>query len=113
MLAICSRNHSWLVKASLVFFLVSGALTSVRAQTADEVIAKLSPSLSPDDAEIQKLVIRGYEAYATKAVPALLSMFSQQSPYLDQFKAFLTEDNAANAKRQAWDPNHSPPQCVD
>src|SRR5215218_10082607 len=96
MLTICSRNHSWLVKASLVFFLVSGALISVRAQTADDVIAKLSPSLSPDDAEIQKLVIRGYEAYATKAAPALLSMFSQQSPYLDQFKAFLTEENAAN-----------------
>src|SRR5438874_189567 len=96
MLAICSRNHSWLVKASLVFFLASGALTFVRAQTADQVIAKLSPSLSPDDAEIQKLVIRGYEAYATKAVPALLSMFSKQSPYLDQFKAFLIEENASN-----------------
>ncbi|HWP55810.1 MAG TPA: CHAT domain-containing protein [Pyrinomonadaceae bacterium] len=96
MLAICSRNHSWLVKASLVFFLASGAFTSVRAQTADEVIAKLSPSLSPDEAEIQKLVIRGYEAYATKNAPALLSMVSQQSPYLDQFKALITEENAAN-----------------
>jgi CHAT domain-containing protein/tetratricopeptide (TPR) repeat protein len=97
MLAICSRNHSWLVKVGLVFFLASGTLASLRAQTADKVIAQLSPSLSPDEAEIQKVVIRGYEAYATKAVPALLSMFSQQSPYLDQFKAFLTEDNAANA----------------
>src|ERR1044072_8458341 len=96
MLAICSRNQFWLVKASLVFFLASGALTSLRAQTADDVIAKLSPSLSPDEAEIQKLIIRGYEAYATKAAPALLSMFSQRSPYLDQFKAFLTEENAAN-----------------
>jgi CHAT domain-containing protein len=96
MLAICSRDHSWLVKVSLVFFLASGTLTSVRAQTADEVIAKLSPSLSHDDAEIRKLVIRGYEAYALKAEPALLSMFSQQSPYLDQFKAFLKEENAAN-----------------
>jgi hypothetical protein len=96
MLAICSRNHSWLVKASLVFFLASGAFTSVRAQTADEVIAKLSPSLSPDEAEIQKLVIRGYEAYATKNAPALLSIVSQQSPYLDQFKALITEENAAN-----------------
>src|SRR2546421_3731694 len=96
MLAICSRHHFWLVKASLVFFLACCGLTSVRAQTADEVIAKLSPSLSPDDAEIQKLVIRGYEAYATKSVPALLSMFSKQSPYLDQFKAFITEENAAN-----------------
>ena len=96
MLAICSRHHSLLVKASLVLFLASGALTSVRAQTADETIAKLSPSLSPDDAEIQKLVIRAYEAYVTKATPALLSMFSSQSPYLDQFKAFLEEDNASN-----------------
>jgi CHAT domain-containing protein/Tfp pilus assembly protein PilF len=96
MLAICSRNHSWLAKASLVFFLASGVLTSVQAQTADEVIAKLSPSLSPDDAEIQKLVIRGYEAYATKAAPALFSMFSRQSPYLDQFKTFITEEYAAN-----------------
>jgi CHAT domain-containing protein/tetratricopeptide (TPR) repeat protein len=95
MIAICPRHHSWLVKASLVFFLACGALIPVRAQTADEVIAKLSPSLSPDDAEIQKLVIRGYEAYATKAAPALLSMFSQQSPYLDQLKTFLTEDYAA------------------
>jgi CHAT domain-containing protein/Tfp pilus assembly protein PilF len=68
----------------------------VWAQTADETIAKLSTSLSPDDAEIQKLVIRGYEAYATKATPALLSMFSSRSPYLDQFKAFLEEDNASN-----------------
>jgi CHAT domain-containing protein len=96
MLGICSRNHSWLVMASLVFFLVSGALTSVRSQTADESIAKLSPSLSPDDAEIQKLIIRGYEAYALKNAPALLSMFSQQSPYLDQFKTFLTEQYAGN-----------------
>ena len=96
MLAICSRNYSWLVKASLVFFVASGALTSLRAQTADEVIAKLSPSLSPDDAEIQKLVIRGYEAYALKNAPVLLSMFSKQSPYLDQFKTFLTEEYAGN-----------------
>src|ERR1044072_3589241 len=96
MVPICSRNHSWLVKASLVFLLATGALTSVRAQTADETIAKLSPSLSPDEAEIQKLVIRGYEAYATKNAPALFSMFSQQSPYLDQFKTFITEEYAAN-----------------
>src|ERR1044072_2747337 len=96
MLAICSRNYAWLVTASLGFILASNAPTSVRAQSTDEVIAKLSPSLSPDEAEIQKLLIRGYEAYATKAAPALLSMFSQQSPYLDQFKTFLTEENAAN-----------------
>lgn len=96
MLAICSRNHSWLIKASLVFLIAAGALTSVQAQTADETIAKLSPSLSPDDAEIQKLVIRGYEAYALKNAPALFSMFSQQSPYLDQFKTFLTEQYAGN-----------------
>src|SRR6185369_6736606 len=96
MLAICTRHHSGLAKAGLVLFFVCVALTAVRAQTADDVIAKLSPSLSPDDAEIQKLVISAYEAYATKATPALLSMFSSQSPYFDQFKAFLKEDNAAN-----------------
>src|SRR5215510_9960440 len=96
MLAICTRHHSRLAKAGLIFFLACIALTPVRAQTADETIAKLSPSLSPDDAEIQKLVIRAYEAYATKATPALLSMFSRQSPYFEQFKAFLKEDNAAN-----------------
>src|SRR4029453_13817119 len=96
MLAICSRNHAWLVKASLVLFLACGALTSVQAQTVDETIAKLSPSLSPDEAEIQKLVVRGYGAYATKNAQALFSMFSKQSPYLDQFKAFITEEYAAN-----------------
>jgi CHAT domain-containing protein/uncharacterized protein HemY len=96
MIAICSRHHSRLVTTCLVFFFAGVVLTSVRAQTADDVIAKLSPSLSPDDAEIQRLVIRGYEAYATKNAPALFSMFSQQSPYLDQFKTFITEEYAAN-----------------
>src|SRR6185436_17857011 len=97
MLAICSRHHSRLPKTGLIIILLAcSTLTPVWAQTADETIAKLSPSLSPDDAEIQKLVIRAYEAYVTKATPALLSMFSSQSPYLDQFKAFLEEDNASN-----------------
>jgi len=96
MFAVCSRYHSLLVKVSLVFLVASGVLTSVRAQTADEAIAKLTPSLSPDDAAIQTLVIRAYEAYALKNAPALFSMFSQQSPYLDQFKTFITEEYAAN-----------------
>jgi len=96
MIAICSRHHSLLVKVGLAFFLTSGLLTSVRAQTADDVIAKLTPSLSPDDAAIQTLVVRAYEAYALKNAPALFSMFSQQSPYLDQFKTFITEEYAAN-----------------
>src|SRR6185503_14921860 len=96
MLALCSRHHSLLVKASLVFFLACGGLTPVRAQMAEQAIAKLSPSLRPDDAEIQKLVIKAYEAYATKATPALFSMFSNQSPYLEQFKTFITEEYAAN-----------------
>jgi hypothetical protein len=96
MLAIFSRNHSWLVKVSLAFVLASGALASVGAQTADQVIAKLPPSLSPDDAAIQTLVIRAYEAYALKNAPALFSMFSQQSPYLEQFKTFITEEYAGN-----------------
>jgi CHAT domain-containing protein/tetratricopeptide (TPR) repeat protein len=94
MLALCSRHHSLLVQASLVFLLVCVVLTSVRAQTADQTIAQLTPSLSPDDAEIQKLVIRSYEAYATKNTIALFSMFSQRSPYLDQFKRFITEEYA-------------------
>jgi hypothetical protein len=111
MLAICSRHHSRLVRASLVFFLACCVLTSVRAQTADDVIAKLSPSLSPDDAEIQKLVIRGYEAYATKNVPALLSMFSKQSPYLDQFKTFITEENAANEHVRLGSESLASPMC--
>src|ERR1700752_1030108 len=96
MLAICTRHHAGLAKAALVIFIVCGALTPVQAQTADETIARLSPSLSPDNAEIQKLVIRAYEAYALKNAPALFSMFSQQSPYLDQFKTFITEEYAGN-----------------
>src|ERR1041384_5628123 len=91
---IFTRDRSRLPKAGLIIMLL--ACAAVWAQTADEPIAKLSPYLSPDDAEIQKLVIRAYEAYVTKATPALLSMFSSQSPYLDQFKAFLEEDNASN-----------------
>src|ERR1044072_7729961 len=95
MFAICLRHPSLLVKASLIFFLACVALTAVRAQTADQAIAQLRPS-SPDDAEIQKLIIRGYEAYATKNASALFSMFSQHSPYLEQFKAFLTEEFAGS-----------------
>src|SRR5262245_38912362 len=96
MLANCTRHHSLPAKASLIFFVICVSVAAAWAQTSDEAIAKLSPSLSPDDAEIQKLVIRGYEAYATKAETALLSMFSSQSPHLDEFKAFLKQDYAAN-----------------
>jgi CHAT domain-containing protein/tetratricopeptide (TPR) repeat protein len=98
MLAIRSRHHSYLAWACLVFCLVWGIPSFTQAQTADETIAKLSPSLGPADAAIMKVVIKGYEAFALKNAPALLSMFSQQSPYLDQFKTFLEEEYAANAK---------------
>jgi CHAT domain-containing protein len=98
MLPIWSRHYSFVVKTCLSFFLACGICLSIQAQTAADAAAKLSPSLSADDAAIQKLVLKGYEAYAKKDVPTLYSIFSRQSPYLEQFKISLEEDFVANEK---------------
>ncbi|MBC8029782.1 MAG: CHAT domain-containing protein [Pyrinomonadaceae bacterium] len=82
----------------LLLFFACGISLPTHAQTADEAAAKLSPLLSPDDTAIQKVVLKAYEAYAKKDAPALLSMFSQQSPYYREFKLFIQEDFAANQK---------------
>src|SRR2546423_14277959 len=92
------RPHSFVISAALGLSLVCAVALSIRAQTAEDLIAKLSPTLSPDDAAISKLLIRGYTAYAKKDAPAILSLFSEQSPHFPAFKQFLEEDFAANEK---------------
>jgi CHAT domain-containing protein/TPR repeat protein len=99
MLPICSRHYSFVVKACRVFFFACGMCLSIQAQTADEAdAARRSPSLSADDAAIQQVIRKGYEAYAKKDVPALLSLFSPRSPYLPDFKLLIQEDFAANER---------------
>lgn len=69
---------------------------SIQAQTAEDLIAKLPPTLSPDDAAVHKLLIIGYTAYAKGDAPTLFSVFSQQSPYFLDFKKQMQEGFAVN-----------------
>ena len=61
-------------------------------------MAKPSPTLSPDDAAIQKLVLRTYDVYAKRDVPALLALFSPHSPYLPEFKVLIQGDSTAHER---------------
>lgn len=71
---------------------------SVRAQTAEDLIAKLPPNLAPDDLAIQKILTRSYVAYSKKDAAIILSLFSQKSPHFQDFKVSLEEDFAVNEK---------------
>jgi CHAT domain-containing protein len=51
-----------------------------------------------DDAAIQKLIMSGYQSYAKKDAAALVSLFSQQSPYLPEFKLFIQQEFAITEK---------------
>lgn len=92
------RHRSFFLKACLLILVVGGSLPSLRAQTAEDSAARPSPTLSPDDATIQKLVLRAYDVYAKRDVPALLALFSPHSPYLPEFKRLIQEDSAANER---------------
>ncbi len=58
---------------------------TTRAQTADELA-------------IQKVVLDGYRAYATRDAPALFALFSERSPYLPEFKLYFQQEFKRNEK---------------
>jgi CHAT domain-containing protein len=55
-------------------------------------------SQATDDAAIQKLILSGYRSYAKKDAAAIVSLFSQQSPYLAEFKLHIQQEFALNEK---------------
>jgi CHAT domain-containing protein/TolA-binding protein len=57
----------------------------MRAQTADE-------------AAIQKVILDGYRAYATRDAAALFALFSERSPYLPEFKLYFQQEFSRNEK---------------
>lgn len=51
-----------------------------------------------DDAALQKLILTGYQTYAKRDGTALLSLFSQHSPYLPELKLLFEQDFTINEK---------------
>jgi CHAT domain-containing protein/TolA-binding protein len=88
--------QSFVIRLVLALSFACVFAVSIRAQTAEDLIAKLPPNLAPDDLAIQKILTRGYVAYSKKDVATLLSLFSQKSPYFPDFKVFIEEDFAVN-----------------
>jgi CHAT domain-containing protein len=87
---------SFVVKVALVLSLACVCAFSVTAQTADDLIAKLPPSLAPDVLAVHKILIKGYVAYSKQDAVSLLALFSEKSPYFPDFKLLIERDLAIN-----------------
>ncbi|MBD0373609.1 MAG: CHAT domain-containing protein [Pyrinomonadaceae bacterium] len=86
------------VRLCLCLALSCAPLAAV-AQTAEEAFSRIrSSARTPDEAAIQKVFLKGYEAYAKRDGAALFSLFSEQSPYLPEFKLFLQQEFARNER---------------
>lgn len=79
------RPSSVFMKLTLFVIFASCVPLTTRAQTAD-------------DADIQKVIVSGYRAYATRDAAALVSLFSPRSPFLPAFKLFLQQEFSRNEK---------------
>jgi CHAT domain-containing protein/TolA-binding protein len=79
------RSHFFFLKLSLFVIFICGASFTTRAQTADELA-------------IQKVVLDGYRAYATRDAAALFALFSERSPYLPEFKLYFQQEFSRNEK---------------
>jgi hypothetical protein len=53
---------------------------------------------TPDETAIQKVILDGYRAYATRDAPALFALFSERSPYLPEFKLYFQQEFSRNEK---------------
>ena len=81
----------------LSLILAGGIPPAASAQTADEAAAQLAKTArTPDEAAIQKVLLKGYEAYAKKDAAALFGLFSERSPHLPEFMQFIRENLASN-----------------
>lgn len=69
----------------MFILLTCGASLITRAQTADETA-------------IQKVILDGYRAYATRDAAGLFALFSERSPYLPEFKLYFQQEFSRNEK---------------
>lgn len=89
---------SFFLKLCLSLVLACAPL-STYAQTAEEAFSRISPQArTPDEAAIMKVFLKGYEAYARRNGPALFSLFTERSPHLPEFKLFVGQLFARNAR---------------
>jgi CHAT domain-containing protein/TolA-binding protein len=80
------RPSSFFLRISLFILFASFCVPlTTRAQTVDE-------------AAIQKVILDGYRAYATRDAAALFSLFSERSPYLPEFKLYFQQEFSRNEK---------------
>jgi CHAT domain-containing protein/TolA-binding protein len=79
------RPRLFLLRVGLILLFAACVPLATRAQTADE-------------AAIQKVVLDGYRAYATRDAAALFSLFSERSPYLPEFKLYFRQEFSRNEK---------------
>ena len=78
---------------------LSCAPLAASAQTAEEAFSRIrSSARTPDEAAIQKVFLKGYEAYAKRDAATLFSLFSERSPYLPEFRSFIQEEFARNER---------------
>jgi CHAT domain-containing protein len=69
------------------------------AQTAEETFSRISSSArTPDEAAVQKVFLKGYEAYAKRDGAVLFSLFSERSPYFPEFKLLIQQEFARNER---------------
>lgn len=79
------RQHFFFLRISLLILFASCIPFTTRAQTADETA-------------IQKVVLDGYRAYATRDAAGLFALFSERSPYLPEFKLYFQQEFSRNEK---------------
>jgi CHAT domain-containing protein/TolA-binding protein len=79
------RPRFFFLRISLFILFASGVSLNTLAQT-------------PDELAIQKVVLDGYRAYATRDAAALFALFSERSPYLPEFKLYFQQEFSRNEK---------------
>ncbi|MDT4897388.1 MAG: hypothetical protein QOH25_2465 [Acidobacteriota bacterium] len=87
MLRINLRPPSFCLRISLSIFFALFAPLTTSAQ-----------AITDDEAAIQKVIMSGYRAYATRDAAALFSLFSERSPYLPEFKLYFQQEFSRNEK---------------
>src|SRR6185312_5458577 len=92
------RLRGTVISITVALSLMLLVASLAKAQTAEELNAKIPPNLPPDVVEIHKIISKGYVAYSKKDAATILTLFSKKSPYFPSFKQSIEEDFAVNEK---------------